>query len=919
MTATSIAKPVKNLSENKFNVDEMVVAGTFFAIMIFGQKFTHLGFGRLYAVEFIIILLSLSLALSYLLSSHVRQKINLLATRQLAPLSLLIALGTATLIACIDNGFLAFRQSLITLYAGLVFIYIFAFKSEESLQRFLLISLLFFSFYISAKLMINLHLGLTHEDEPYRVKHDEVDAIFSALALLGIAAYRKPLINSHKMLFFIVIFLNASILLLTIKRTAIIGLFAGLIFIFLREKIYQQINRRHVAFTLLVLVVSIAIGLGVFREQLDLAINIAVKKINVLNENNSTWRLQAWQVALDDFRNSPIWGNGYGHRILKTSIKGVDTMDPHNSYLALLAYNGVIGFSLLIATIFISLKKYFQLLQDPQDADRKNLIHFFCASLLFMIVYAFFNVTLEVQRLALFFWFFVGGSFLIDRLKTEIPAEREKAHVFSLNALKGIFIIIALSIYFVSLNLPQNHIKRIDIYLAENQGQYPEVVSPVTDGARIIRNQSDFTVILDAQDTSTFTELNWILPSDLHQIKGKETDYFIVFKLAGNVGSDISFQFRTFEGQTIGIENLSTDSRQITIPLEAIRDIDLNSIYGMSLIIPHGSSSKAFTFRQISVELLNWREEYPLHSKSGPMREPHLNSRHPDSAYLASTDGRIDLGMAGISSTGFATLSWLLPDFAVDNYFGASNSFVEIQLASSIDAEGVIVQIQNSENSIELENITANSTKITGSLAQLEPTLFNNQHSMLSIHFPYEADPRNISIDAVTIAKRPEHFDSQVLFDSSRSRNPLPMVFTENTDAAITTAITSNGLSVHSHKIDPGWSTLFWRLPGLQTIDTPLSDLYLIISYENSANTNRLSYGFTADGQYLPATQYESDPDHNTVIIPLAYLDPEKVKPNLDKPDIGFNISTDYNPHTETFIINSIRIVSRDDRSSKND
>src|SRR5690606_26399321 len=124
----------------------------------------------------------------------------------------MLVLGMVTLMTCIDNGFLAFRQSLITLYGGLVFIYIFAFKSEKSLQRFLLISLLFFSFYISAKLILNLHLGLTHEDEPYRVRHDETDAIFSALALLGIVAYRKPLFNAHRAILFIAIFLNITIL-----------------------------------------------------------------------------------------------------------------------------------------------------------------------------------------------------------------------------------------------------------------------------------------------------------------------------------------------------------------------------------------------------------------------------------------------------------------------------------------------------------------------------------------------------------------------------------------------------------------------------------------------------------------------------------------------------------------------------------
>lgn len=889
-------------------LDNFFVIGIFFGILLMGSKFTHIGFERLYIVEYAIILLNISLAMKIFQHSSVRLHIYQLLKGDLIYLAGLLALGLTTLLICLDNGFLSMRQSLITLYASLVFIYIYSFNSEKSLINSLYLLLIFFSFFNCIKIFTYLYLGLTHEDEPYRVKHEETDAIFSAIALLGLLAYRKSLFTSQKLLFIVLILLNLVVLFLTIKRTAFIGLFLGSAFIFYQEKIFQAISKRHLLITTVVfLAVSIATAI-LFREQIHNVTQILLKKINVLSENNTVWRIQAWKIALDDISNSPIWGNGYGHRILKESLKGVDTMDPHNSYLAITAYNGLLGLALLVASLVISFKKYCSLLISTNRPEERNAVLFFSAGFIFMVTYAFFNVTLEVQRLAIFYWFFVAGSFLLGRLRTA-SSDLKTVSTTPTN-IRAAILVAGIAIYAGSLGLSENYIKRIDIYLPANQGQFPDIKSPVKDIA-VIRKESDqFTLALSAQEGRPYTELQWIIPNDIYAIKGREKNYYAIFELEGNT-EGIGFQFRTFDGAPIDAENLFPHSNKIVVSLASLANKDLKKIYGIALIIPHDKKDKELIFHRVAIETMELHEEYALFSDSGANQVPTLladGSLPP----LDMSNHHITVRLPGSENISYASLNWQLPLLLNEEYLG-KEKFLQVQFNSVAEAQDNFIQISNDKSYITLENITPGSKAITLDLLQIDKNFITDitKPNTLSLHLKHEQEKRRIEIKSIKLFNQKDFFNKITIFSGADHEDLFPHFYTENNGVELSREFTGNSLLIKSKKSLPGWSSIYWPFPKVNIPALDIGNYSLVIDLGETPELSSLHFGFTINGEYV-AIQDHTVIAKNTLQIPTTKIAEALMQSSLAGNDIGFNISTPAEPHDIYFYIKEISLVKKD-------
>lgn len=889
-------------------IESLFVIGIFFGIMLMGSKFTHVGFERLYIVEYALILLNAVLAIKVIQDASIRRHIFQLASRELICLTGLLVVGITTLLICMDNGFLAMRQSLITLYASAVFIYIYSFNSEKSLLTFLCFLLIFFSIFNCIKIFTYLYLGLTHEDEPYRVKHEEVDAIFSAIALLALLSFRKTFFNNRRYLFIGLTLLNLVVLFLTIKRTAFIGLFIGSAFIIYQDNIYKILRKKHLFIVAIAFFCLSVLSTLFFREQIYNASQILVKKINVLSENNSVWRIEAWKIAVNDIVNSPIWGNGYGHRILKESLKGVDTMDPHNSYLAIAAYNGLLGLFLLVATLIVSAKKYLALLNSSTTPDQRNTVLFFAAGLIFMVIYAFFNVTLEVQRLAIFYWFFVAGSFLLARLRSTPSSVWATTSVKSMN-LRGIFLFAGLFIYLVSLGLSANYIKRIDIYLPANQGQYPKVKSPGENSATIAKEKSHFTLTISPQETSAYTELQWIIPNDIYVIKGRENKYYAVFEIEGET-KEISAQFRTFNDNPIDAENLFPNSNKIVIPLASLANRDLKTIYGIALIIPHSSKAKTLTFRRVAIEAMELQNEYAIFSEGGINQTPTLQATGP-APQLDITNKNISVQIPGSEGIAYANLNWQLPLFLNNEYLG-KNRFLEFIFNAPMEAQNSFVQFSNRDSHTTLENITPNSKKITLDLAQIDPAFMKDKSltNTLSLHIKNGDDIRHIQINSVKFLAI-EHFFSKITIFSSVNHGDLyPQFYTENNAAAFAKEITDDTLVIQSKKHSPGWSSIYWPIPKINLSARDLNSYALIVDFGNTTETSLLKFGFTINGQYIAVDDYKFVAEGKLQISTQAVQE-KLYQSSLINKEVGLNISPPTEPHEMNLTIKEIYLIKK--------
>lgn len=911
--------PPTGLIKNNSFIESIFVIGIFFGIILMGSKFTHIGFERLYIVEYLIILLNISLTIKIVQDGSIRRDIYRLARSELIFLVGLLILGSTTLALCLDNGFLALRQSLITLYASIVFIYIYSFNSEKSLLKFLYLLLVFFSFFNCIKIFTYLYMGLTHEDEPYRVKHEEMDAIFSAIALLGLFAYRNTLFRSQKLLCIVLTLLNLAVLFLTIKRTAFIGLFIGSAFIIYQDSIHKTIKKKHVLIAAIAIFSVSIITSFIFREQIHNTTQILVKKISVLSENNTVWRIQAWKIAVADISNNPVLGNGYGHRILKESLKGVDTMDPHNSYLAITAYNGLLGLFLLLSMLVISFRKYLSLLHSTSVPEERNTLLFFTAGFIFMVVYAFFNVTLEVQRLAVFFWFFVAGSFLLDRLRKIPLQEATSAQTISLHT---IVLTAGIAIYLLSLGISENYIKRIDIYLPANQGQYPEIKSPgiksteiknpSTDVTTIQKQKNQFTITLPPRQSESYTELQWIIPNDIYAIKGRENDYYAVFEVAGDTVG-IGVQFRAFDGNPINAESIFPNSNRIVVPLSVLANQDLKRIYGIALIVPHGSEPRVLTFHRVAIETMELREKYSLFSPGDVNQYPHLQTKDV-SPELDIGDNHIAIHTPATEKITYASLNWQLPTFINEEYFG-KDKFLEFSFNTASATTDNFIQISNSKGYTTLENITPNSKKITVDLGQIDNDFLSHKDrpSTLSLHIKYGAAARQIDIRRIEFLNKPGFFNEIAIFSGANHGDLYPYFYAENNNSGLSKSATKEELLISSKKSISGWSSIYWPFPKIGLSAPSLSTYSLILDFGTTKELPPLHFGFTINGEYIAADDYKFIAK-NRLQVSTRAIERKLFQASLLSNEVGFNISTPTEPHEISFSIKSISLVKKDNR-----
>jgi O-antigen ligase len=168
--------------------------------------------------------------------------------------------------------------------------------------------------------------------------------------------------------------------------------------------------------TLIALGLAVAVGAAglLFVDVLqETFLTIAVKFETLgspLEEANALWRYLYWVSVLKLWAGSPVFGVGFAHDIGQQDPWLVDTMrgDPHNSYLAMLARTGALGFALFGAFIFMVLLLARRSIRQAQSAGLRSVARSVVGCFLAIGVFASMNVTLEGPYHGPFFWMFAG-------------------------------------------------------------------------------------------------------------------------------------------------------------------------------------------------------------------------------------------------------------------------------------------------------------------------------------------------------------------------------------------------------------------------------------------------------------------------------------------------------------------------------
>lgn len=547
--STMIRKGVQYVIEN---IEYCIVAFILAGLIAFNKAFAYIGIGSLYITESLTAICVLSLSLKYLFS--IKGGLNDLKEMSKSlladfwPLLLITGYAVVLLIQDVDYGFHALRHSLIFLYTVL-FLLLFTMSIKTERQLFFLLFYLlivFSSCFNGLKIIIYKLLNLTFNYyEPERVLHNETDTICASVALLGLLVYRKIFWSKSRLLFITLILLNVTILVLTVKRSAAIGIVPSvLVYLFLTRKTYN-IKQLLLATCILCLAILCIVAAWYLADADSFYkyTGYILHKLS-LTEKNANWRLEAWKVGWEKFKEAPLTGIGYGKKIIELPVANVDTSDPHNSFLAFLVRHGTVFFCVYITFI---IKTYYLLFKEIRNSDSQSL-HFLnavmiCLGLTSLIVFAFFNVVLENQYEGIFFNFFLSGIYVIRTQRREKNQVGQHAYAPYLSYLTLITVAGFLSIAFA----PFNKTQRIYLYSATTNYSLPSIPLNTTYTLNVNSQKGVGITIHPTSDELQTEKLLWFFPPQANSLN--LADYEI--RMETNVCSNDIRYFLLYEDERV--------------------------------------------------------------------------------------------------------------------------------------------------------------------------------------------------------------------------------------------------------------------------------------------------------------------------------------------------------------------------------
>lgn len=581
------------------SIEQFFVYFFFVGILTLNRTFVQIGFQHLYIVEVSLLALAVYFLLKRSVAGAFKHEFEYMLNPRFLPLFILIGYAVFQL-ARGFNGVLAIRHSVMIFYSAFLFLFLLTVNNKGRLRNVLAILIVFATLAVGLKLIYFKIIGLDYYGETHRVFHNEVDILAIPVAIVGLLVFRKEFWSRSKVVYIALCVIALAGLILPFKRTSFIGVFAALVVYFIislkKETVVSLLKIAGIA--LLGTGALIALGYILFPDRVADIFEFVLEKLDITSEGNAVWRWQAWEMAIEKFMTSPIIGIGYGKQIINIPFAMTEAIDPHNSYLAFLVYNGIIGFGLFMGIVFKSFVMYFKMLRDKAYEGARQYIQFFLLGLTFCFVYPFFNVMLENQYQGIFFWFFLTGPYLIQRIfgpgadDRKVVAEKGKA---------GLFITIGMGIVLLAYGglivSPMNYTKFFEVYEPSQGGRLPVVqYGDNSEGQKmIIYPDTDGVYFKYTNTGDEKLALRWALPDFYRLYRIPDINrYRLVMELAEPIQTDVTFSLTyRLGGGTKVVENPTPLSHKVVVPLALFNtDNWLNKSLGLIFAINFGSQQE---------------------------------------------------------------------------------------------------------------------------------------------------------------------------------------------------------------------------------------------------------------------------------------------------------------------------------------
>lgn len=139
---------------------------------------------------------------------------------------------------------------------------------------------------------------------------------------------------------------------------------------------------------------------------------------------NVNWRYMYWNNVMKEITIKP-WGVGFDYslsnfapwevwadRPSEIEFRSSNRLDPHNSYIAILARLGFIGFSIFALIVITYLHLVSKAIRSSIGHIKQyHILSFAC--FVAVAIFAAFNVTLEGPYHGIFFWIYIGINMAI--------------------------------------------------------------------------------------------------------------------------------------------------------------------------------------------------------------------------------------------------------------------------------------------------------------------------------------------------------------------------------------------------------------------------------------------------------------------------------------------------------------------------
>lgn len=239
--------------------------------------------------------------------------------------------------------------------------------------------------------------------------------IFAVFVLIGMVAYADRLRAQSRLWKWgalLMALVCAAEIGVSFHRSEWLGAAVALVLLYILARTFQPKLSKYIGRwlgwgALVAPVAGIATLLAIGKSPQSLFEYILLK-LQVLQEGNATWRIDAWRATWERFWESPWLGLPWDQPVLTKMLRGVPTDDPHNSFMALLCRVGIIGAGIFFIFLCRVVGVWWRTLSTTTDSNQRRLLLISVANLVFMMVFAFFNVVLEGPHHGLFFWLVLG-------------------------------------------------------------------------------------------------------------------------------------------------------------------------------------------------------------------------------------------------------------------------------------------------------------------------------------------------------------------------------------------------------------------------------------------------------------------------------------------------------------------------------